>query len=149
MPRQAPTSTPRAARPLDPMVGDRVTHVAATARDDVPLDLGKQVGRHDTGEIGLVYDPMPPADDIAQRIEADFNMLRRQRAELVVHDVVFAAPDHLDRSAGNRLRQKRRLEQFVAVGLAAETAAKKGGVNRHLIGRSAGGSGGENFPVRR
>jgi hypothetical protein len=50
---------------------------------------------------------MPPADDVAGPIEADLDMLRRQRTELVVHDVIFAAPDHLDRAAGNRLSQQR------------------------------------------
>jgi hypothetical protein len=54
-------------------------------------------GREHAREDRLGHDAMAPAHDVALRIKPHLDVLRLQRPVLVVLDVVFAAPDDLDR----------------------------------------------------
>ena len=90
------------------------------------------IGSEDRGDTGRNAAMQPGDRDFALRIQAGFQMLDRNRVKEVVVQIVVASPDDLDRLAVHRLRQQRRLDGEVGLGLAPEAAAEQGHVHRDV-----------------
>ena len=78
---------------------------------------------------------MQPCRRLALRVEPRLQPLDGHRVKVVVMQVVVARPDDLHRPAAHLLRQERRFDDEVRLGLSAEAAAEQRDVHRHLLER--------------
>ena len=111
-------------------------HVGHVPRDVGGAQLHLEAGacarvgpeqRHDRRERRSVE----PRGHLARGVEPAFHVLRGDGVVVAVMDLVVARPDHLHRRA-DLLRQQRRLDDEVGLGLAAEPAADERHVQRDL-----------------
>ena len=65
-----------------------------------------------------------PRDHLAVGVEPGLDVMHRRRAVLAERDVVFAAPDQLDRLADG-LRKPQRIKRRLVLAAAAESAAEE------------------------
>ena len=129
--------------PADPRVGDRLRVLDANVGnrerhvDDAHAELERRLvlcldveGRDDRGRHGA----MQPRDRLALRVDAGLEMLDRHRVVIGVVQIVVARPRHLDGLAVDGLRQHRRLDAEVRLGLAPEAATQQGDVHGDIVG---------------
>src|SRR5690606_32784442 len=122
---------------FDPVRGDGIVEMRALGHDVIMTALALQKIGHRARENGIRHDAMPPADDVPVRVEPDLDELRLQRPELVVPDIVLAAPYDLDRTSFHLPGERDRIDDEVGLGFAPEAAAKQECVHFDLLGRRA------------
>ncbi len=93
--------------------------------------LGLQGERGCDGRRGAA---VQPRHDLAIGIQAAFQVLVRDRVEVIVAQIVLARPCDLDGFAVHGLRQQRGFGGEVRLGFAAEAAAQQGDVDLDVFG---------------
>ena len=124
---------------LDELVGHVVAgEVGAEHQDAVAPVAALVADRIGKGQNPIAGDAVLEGDDLAGRIETGLEIVRRERPEAAVLDVVLARPHHLDGALG-LLRHQHRIddELLVAVAAPAEAAAHQHVVELDLVAGDA------------
>ena len=116
---------------LHPHVRDRERHIDEP-HPELEREFVLRIGCKDRTD-GRCHAAVEPGDRHTLIIEPRFDPLDGNGVIIAVAEVVLSRPRELDRSSIDGLAAKRRLQDIVGFGLAAEAAAKQRDIDTHLV----------------